>query len=157
MKEELEAFYGNEANFAIREMADEAAQFPDGTAWAFCTNWANYVRRIEGDRAELYGFHEEDNPTAGVCRIADGHDFALVDGRYIVDGWASHVEGESRTAVLDLEDEADAAFVASFLGPRELWSRCDDRERMLDGESSEARAKAMEGIAERVSTLAPAI
>lgn len=147
VKDRLEAQYGDEGNFNVREgNGQECAVFPDGTAWAFCTNWAHYVRRIEGDRAEIYGFFGEDNPTAGVNDTADGHDFALVDGRYLVDGWVRHVECLADRTVFDLEDETDRAFVEKFYGDRSKWERGEGNEKAIDAESPERRAAAMEGV-----------
>lgn len=147
MKDRLEAQYGVEANFNVKDSdGHECACFPDGTAWAICTNWAHYVRRIEGDRAHIYGFFGEDNPEAEINRVADGHDFALVDGRYLVDGWVRHVEGVADRAVFDLEDADDAEAVKRIYGDRNLWERGEANEASIDREPAHERERAMAGV-----------
>ncbi len=44
----------------------------------------------------------EDNPTAeGINHMAEGHDFAVVDGRFIVDPWLVDVECPSCVRAFD--------------------------------------------------------
>lgn len=143
--EQLEEVFGNEKNYNVTSFEDSGSEFPDGTAWAFCTNWAHYVRRVLGARCEIYGFDEEQNPDSLIAQEAGGHDFALVDGRYIVDGWAKNVEGMANRAVFDLEDEAQTDEILRLYGHRENWGRGDGNENAIDAESAIEREKAMAG------------
>lgn len=143
--EQMDEVFGNEANYNVSTFPDAAAEFPDGTEWFICTNWAHYVRRVLGDRAEIYGFDDESNPTSLIAQESGGHDFAVVDGRYIVDGWAKNVEQHIRCAVLDLDNPEHAAKIVELYGDRSKWDRGDANEAMIDRETPEERAAAMEG------------
>lgn len=148
---ELEAFYGTESNFAVEETEDDGARLPDGGRWAICTTWAGYVRRLEGDRAQLFGYSCDENPSAEISRLADGHDFAIVDFRWLVDPWSLLVEGLTSKAVLDLEDPDDLALAEKLNGPRRFWGRNLVLENVIDAESEPVRAAALEGIRDRTA------
>ncbi|MBN2850908.1 MAG: hypothetical protein JXK92_09620, partial [Erysipelotrichaceae bacterium] len=68
------------------------ATMPDGGV-TNCTNYARHVRSSlepEGHDVRIVGFANEDNPDCACVREdlhPGGHDFALVDGRYLVDPW----------------------------------------------------------------------
>lgn len=119
--------------------------FPDGWASAICTNWMRYAARILGrDRVDFQGF--ECNGSA-IAHDYFGHDFAVVDGRYIVDGWVVHVACMHPTAVLDLEDPSDAEAIERLYGPRSTWIPHKGTIREdLDAETPKQRAKAMRGV-----------
>lgn len=123
---------------------EECHVFPDGWASAICTNWMRYVRRLLGpERTEFHGFSGNGS---WIDRMAGGHDFALVDGRYVVDGWAMHVAGLVDTAVLDLHDPQDAETALALLGPRSTWERGLELEAKTDAETPAERRKAMRGV-----------
>jgi hypothetical protein len=149
----LEQFYGNEENFAVHSPAgDAAAHFPDGAYWARCYGWAGYVRRIEGHRAKLYGFSVDENPRSWIAAECGGHDFAVVDDRYIVDGWALNVELCCDRAVLDLRDADDAVTIWRLYGDPGHWLqhfRNVETEEALDAETPEERGRTMRGVALR--------
>lgn len=106
----------------IPENIDVQAVFPDGTPWAFCSNWAiDLQRRLGSERVALFGFWAGDNPLSEVSKIADGHDFAIVDARYIVDGWLVNVEQLHKTGVFDLEDDNDLGMIFKFYGNPLTW------------------------------------
>ena len=149
--EELEAYWGNETNFAFAESAEGPFHFPDGTRWVACTNWARYVRRAYGAAAHLYGFDDEENPTSLIARRDYGHDFAVVGKRYIVDGWLPNVGGYSRRAVHDLYEPRDMVEIARLYGEPELWMTDEFRnyglESTIDGELAEDRQRALRSVA----------
>lgn len=155
-------WFGDEGNFNIKSQSawnreengedhddedhdDGPALFPSGGQWFICTDWADYVRRAYGKRAKLYGFHTENNPAPGMENF-DGHDFAVVDGRYIVDGWLPNIEGLHHSAVIDMQDPAEKETVAKFYGNPKRWERATKREQQIDNESPEQRALAMRGV-----------
>ena len=142
---ELAEVFGSEKNYGVRDHEDGPAVFPDGSTWAKCTNWARYVRRVLGERVAIYGFSEDDNPTSEIARICGGHDFAVVDNRYVVDGWAMNVERLSTRAVFDLSDPADAEEIRRLYGSRECWQRGSGLEQELDEETPSARDAALAG------------
>lgn len=146
-KGDLERFYGSEGAVPDRyDRHEECSVFPDGWAWAICTNWARYARRIEGADCLLHGFLHEENPRSEIARVAGGHDFAVLRGRYLIDGWAKHVEGLSDRAVFDLADPADAADAARLYGYPANWKRLDEIESAADRETVRERRKAMRGV-----------
>lgn len=90
-----------------------------------CTQCAkNVVDKFGG---KIYGFWNEENPSATIAREGyDGHDFAVVNGRYLVDAWATHIETvPDAKPVYDLKNPADAALVRKLYGPRESWKLND--------------------------------
>ena len=151
---EIAAWTATDAAWMARDGAipetyteDDGSLFPDGTRAVECTNWARYVRRAHGARAKLYGFHCEDNPTAtGMERLAGGHDFAVLDDRYIIDGWLASVESELTDPVLDMHDPALAETILTFYGKPECWTHMTDLEALIDGEPGAIRQTAMEGV-----------
>ena len=69
----------------------------------------------------------EDNPSvthAGVI-VAGGHDFALIDDRYIVDLWISLYTGEEEQVVYDLSKPSDHEKIHAIYGDPVNWSVWD--------------------------------
>ena len=79
------------------------------------------VAELGEDRAERTGYFCSETSTSLMAGLTDGHDLAIVDGRYLVDGWLAHVE-EAGPCVLDLEDPADIAMALSIHEPFERWT-----------------------------------
>lgn len=98
--------------------------FPDGSSAVECTNYAVQVFRAYPGRVRIVGFANEDNPTSKVAREEihpGGHDFALLDERYLVDPWIRLVACEAQQIVYDLTDPVDAAVVLDTYGPQACW------------------------------------
>lgn len=153
----LEAIFGDQEAYCIRHgEEDEESVFPDGTAAFVCTNWATYVRRVAGERAKLYGFFEHDNPGSSIARDFGGHDFAVVDDRFIIDCWATDL-GAGTRSVLDMNDHEHAADIASLYGDRLLWKRNADLESSIDAEPPDRREIAMAGTSFRIASPAPSL
>lgn len=133
----------------------DGSLFPSGERAVICTSWAGYVRRAHGDRAKLFGFMFEDNPQAtGLAELAEGHDFAVIDDRWIVDGWLADVEAVRDDPVIDMHDQREWDFVRRFYGDPACWTRMEDIEREIDAESPERRAECMAGITPKDALLA---
>lgn len=97
---------------------------PDGGSAVCCTDYASWIYKRLPGRVKIYGFSNDKNPTSRIAREVihpGGHDFAIVDDRFIVDPWPRLVAGAFRQMVFDLTDPADAAIVADVYGPRECW------------------------------------
>lgn len=117
---------------------DEGAKFPNGDPWAFCWSWANDLQqRLGGERVRRFGFDGDENETSEIGQLAGGHDFAIVDGRYIVDGWAANVEYLHKTGVLDLEDESEFADIERLFGDPRTWQDADAKFGEIDEEDEE--------------------
>lgn len=94
-----------------------------------CTGFAMKVlEKLGRARVKIKGFFGEENPSSEIGQDAGGHDFAVADGRYIVDGWLG--EGFATPmgnndlparAVFDLEDPADKAEIDRLYGDQSKW------------------------------------
>lgn len=75
----------------------------------------------------LRGFTAQDNPDAQVGAIVGGHDFAVVEDRWIVDPWAVHFDPESQASryVHDRHDPGHAAEIRRLYGDPAHWSSVD--------------------------------
>lgn len=111
---------------------DTASLMPDGSSAICCTNYAHYVRNILGNmgfKVDVVGFSNEDNPTS-LCAIDEyhpgGHDFAIVDDRYLIDPWVRLVAAVEEQIFYDLSNPADAAKANVIYGPRQLWLSLDN-------------------------------
>jgi hypothetical protein len=123
--------YEDEEDLTPDEIAELDAEDPerergpsiitDCGPWFSCDSWAEYVVQQLPGRAKAYGFWCEENPGTELEKYCDGHTFAIVDDRYIVDGWIKNVEGILPRAVFDLNDPADAKIVQKYYGPRTKW------------------------------------
>jgi hypothetical protein len=132
---ELEAYWGRESDedwgihYPDAEAGDDpdrdmgASHLPDGTYAATCTNWARMVKARYGDRAEIKYILSRLSPALHADGY-DGHDFAVLDGRYLIDGWAKQFPGRPR-AVLDLQDPADHEEIITYYGDPKLWRSFD--------------------------------
>lgn len=94
----------------------------DEEGWSICTNWAAKIQdKLAPGRVVIAGFLTENNPTATrMDYLAGGHDFAIVDGRWIVDPWITEVECEDKRGVYDLEVPFDD-FMTSIYGDPKCW------------------------------------
>jgi hypothetical protein len=153
IKRALDSYYSNDTNFGFaKSPQDGEIEFPDGSSWFSCSNWARYTRRLEGKAAKLYGFDVEDNPGSLIAAECGGHDFAVVRDRFIVDGWIVSVAGYDRRAVFDLFAAADEAIVCELYGNPRYWLRkcrnqCEESD--VDSESAEKRNRALHGVVPR--------
>lgn len=114
------------ASDVIPENVDVESRFPDESSAVCCTNYAiQVVRGVYPRPARVVGFSNEDNPTSRVAREEihpGGHDFAVVEGRYLVDPWVRLVACVSDQIVFDLQDPDDAKHVMDLYGPSDCWS-----------------------------------
>jgi hypothetical protein len=127
---------------------------PTGLGGSCARTGARYTRRLEGKAAKLYGYLDEDNLLSLIAVECGGHDFAVVDQRFIVDGWAVCVSGYSRSAVFDFLDRKDRKLIRELYGDPTFWLRKwrnTALELDVDKESAKARETALVGVAPRVS------
>lgn len=94
-----------------------------GISCCCCTGFALEIRRKLGAaRVGVFGFSLEDNPTSFIAQQAGGHDFAVVDGWFIVDPWLLEVAGIGDCAVFDL-GASDVREIERLYGAREKWKQ----------------------------------
>lgn len=99
------------------------SHLPDGFGhFSHCTSCAALVVDRLG-AGDVYGFDIKDNPVASeAISRCFGHDFAVVDKRYIVDIWLSTFSGIENQVVFDLQDPEDRAKIEYYYGDPEKWS-----------------------------------
>jgi hypothetical protein len=124
--DQAESRFGTDDNMGVAYDESTGSCFPDGRLFN-CTNAAIQVMRAlsgDGMSVEIVGFANEDNPNCDAVREGwhpGGHDFALVDQRFLVDPWArSYINNKLRIAY-DLENPKDAEFVLRTYGPMNNW------------------------------------
>lgn len=123
----------DEFNQMYAELGDDMpgcqSFFPDGTSAICCTDYARQISMGLPGRVQIFGFANEDNPTSRVARDKlhpGGHDFAVVDDRYVVDPWIRLVLCEKGPIVFDMQDELEAAQVLDTYGPRTCWKNMSE-------------------------------
>ena len=89
-----------------------------------CTGFACEIQRKLGRaRVTIYGFSYDDNPTPGILDTgAMGHDFAVLDNRWIIDPWITDVTGGAR-GVFDMAAPEDQEAILRLYGNLTLWER----------------------------------
>jgi len=82
-----------------------------------CSEAAHSTQLVVG--ATMFGYWAVDNPTAELGQSEGGHDFLLVEDRYIVDFWAAAYCG--KCPVLDLV--TDIAIIRKLYGNPSNWEK----------------------------------
>jgi hypothetical protein len=102
-----------------------SSYLPHGGSAVCCTDYAAHIFLALPGRIRIVGFANEHNPSSRIARELihpGGHDFAILDGRFIVDPWPRLVPAAFDQLVFDLADVADAALVLDIYGPQKCWS-----------------------------------
>lgn len=106
--------------------ADAEHTFPDGSASFFCTSHARQVKKRYPEITKVMGFETKDNPVdhyeIGAC---EGHDFAVVADRYIVDHWLRYVVGDTGPMVFDMQDPASEDAIRHRYGDKSKWTEIE--------------------------------
>lgn len=144
LKAKLEAYFNDPDHIPDRYNRSEGMYcFPDAWASGVCTNWQRYVRRIVGPQRVAFFGTNGGKTSYG----SGGHDFAVVDERYIVDGWLHHVAQLHGSAVLDMKDPANQSLIKELYGDPATWKRDEfGHEATTDQETPKERKKAMRGV-----------
>jgi hypothetical protein len=112
----------------VNKLFDEEEYEPLEGRWIFrsggscgtCIDGA--LKVAEAFAGRVVGYYSNENPTAlvgvGCC---EGHDFALIDERFIVDYWAFRVAKVIDRAVFDLHDSEQLDLAKSYYGKKQLW------------------------------------
>lgn len=107
-----------------RPMDDLESEFPDGTDAVRCTHYAMRIYRSFPRNTQIFGFTNAANPHCEFARQElhpGGHDFAVVDDRWLIDPWVRHVACAYDEIVYDMDDLADKALVIQRYGNKENW------------------------------------
>jgi hypothetical protein len=98
----------------------EEWQFDDGSACGICTHSAIHVARAFA--GVVLGYLAENNPRAELGdAYSQGHDFAIVEDRWLVDYWTWRTTGLLDHPVLDLGEAADLAVGTRLYGKSSYW------------------------------------
>lgn len=127
----LDEYRALEEKLGRDAMPDSVSLLPNGGSAVCCTDYAMLIYTTLPGRVQIFGFANEDNPTSRVARDEihpGGHDFAVVDDRYIVDPWPRLVPMVLTQMVFDLHDPADAALALDIYGPRTCWRHMHEAE-----------------------------
>lgn len=115
----------------VEKLPGMQSRLPDGGSGVCCTDYAAYIFKTLPGRVQIWGFANEDNPSA-LISIEEwhpgGHDFAVVDERFIVDPWPRLVPCTMEDMVFDLADEDDAKRALEIYGPKTAWERMETAE-----------------------------
>ncbi len=120
----------------------ERSYMPNGGI-ANCTNYALFVKsklKHEGHVVEIVGFTNSENPDCA-CATEEwhpgGHDFAIVDDRYLVDPWAKLVCGARSRVAYDMSDPADMNEVIKTYGNPFKWTVTSESHSFMTLDSDE--------------------
>lgn len=92
----------------------------DGGACAICTHSARSV--AYHFRGVVLGYRCALNPTAVIGSDGyEGHDFTLIDDRWLVDYWAWRVVEMISQPILDLSIDEDRTLASILYGPMNAW------------------------------------
>lgn len=98
----------------------EEWQFEDGSACGICTHSAIQVASAFG--GVVLGYLAENNPVAALGEAySQGHDFAVIDERWLVDYWAWRTTDLLEFPVLDLAAASDLTVATRLYGKRTRW------------------------------------
>lgn len=95
---------------------------PDVGSVGRCTNSAVYLAERLG--GEVYGYSIEDNPEAQVGGAEGGHDFAVIDNRWLADFWAK--DSYELPDLYDMSDPVESVEVRRQYGDPAKWARMSD-------------------------------
>lgn len=84
-----------------------------------CTNTAVWLADRLGGL--VYGYSVEDNPSAEIGALEGGHDFAVVDGRWLADFWAK--DSYQLPDLYDMNSPREMASVVKRYGDPSRWTR----------------------------------
>ena len=95
-----------------------------------CSYVTSAVKMLEGDSIKIFGFSTSENPEAtyfmeeygGECD--EGHHFAVMNGRYIIDPW---VYDNFDRSVFDLQNQKDKDIIRYIYGDKNKWTDITNR------------------------------
>lgn len=98
------------------------ARLPNGDPLDNPTACARYVIDLL-EQGQVMGFCTDDNPECDHPAIlaAEGHDFAVIGGRYIIDLWLRFHAWVQAPAVFDLDNPAHAGPIREIYGTPAAW------------------------------------
>jgi predicted GNAT family acetyltransferase len=130
LREELEDFnsetpyiYDNPKLVQMIEKVMEPSSF-------ICSYVTSAIKMLEGDKIKVYGFSVMENPDAEYFvedygdDSDEGHHFAVMNGRYIIDPW---VYDNFDRSVFDLQSKEDEDIIRYIYGDVNKWTDITNR------------------------------
>lgn len=94
--------------------------FKNGGSCSLCTDSAVRIGKKFGGR--VFGYFSNQNRSAHIGEpIVSGHDFALIQDRYIVDYWAYRVAKIIAFPILDMENPYHRRIIRALYGNQNKW------------------------------------
>lgn len=112
----------------VNQLCREEEYEPDEGVWTFrsggsccrCVDAA--VKVIEKFGGRVVGYNCSQNPSAQIGKnLCEGHDFAIVEERFIVDYWAFQVARIIEHPVLDITQPSDGQLARQLYGDKNTW------------------------------------
>lgn len=101
-------------------LGEIAEKDESGHPFIICTNIARFLKENFFPQAEIKGYSIYDNPEAEIGQDCDGHDFIVIDGRYILEFWYKHVECvEDCPVLIDIQEQPE--LVKKYYGDPATW------------------------------------
>lgn len=121
MREEILAYLESMRAEEFFNDEDQEWQFRDGSACGVCTASAMLVaKRFCGT---VFGYNCANNRVAEIgFPVTHGHDFALIQDRWLVDYWAWRVEALIPEPTFDLTQNVNQEIVRRLYGDPLSWS-----------------------------------
>ncbi len=120
MREAIEKFIADLSDEEHFCLTDDEWQFRDGTSCAICTSAAKQI--AERFNGQVLGYDSINNPCANIgLPNLDGHDFALIDDRWLVDYWAWRVVRIIPEPILDLSSGEGITAARVRYGRMNAW------------------------------------
>lgn len=89
-----------------------------GHPFTTCTNICVWLKENHFPQAKIVGYFIENNPMAIIGLAEGGHDFLLVDDRYIIDFWYRHVTGAANAAIV-IDTTENSIDLAKYGDPKQ--------------------------------------
>lgn len=86
-----------------------------------CTFTADWLRENSFPEGRRVGYFHEDNPGAKVGEVEGGHDFLLVDERYVLDFWYRTTWCPHAPVLLDLHNPVHQPELRQLYGDPTSW------------------------------------
>jgi hypothetical protein len=112
----------------INQLCREEEYEPEEGVWMFrsggscCRCVDSAVKVVEKFRGRVVGYKCSRNPSSLIgLNICEGHDFAIVEERFIVDYWAFRIACVIDRPVLDLTTRQDCQIARQIYGDNNTW------------------------------------
>jgi hypothetical protein len=112
----------------VNQLCREEVYDPEEGVWSFrsggscCRCADSAIKVIERYGGRIIGFNCSQNPSARIGKsLCEGHDFAYVAERFIVDYWAFQVARVINRPVLDMRQTKNRKVARQIYGDKKTW------------------------------------